>query len=295
LLKPGNRVTTASVSRHRLLAAALLLPLALAACGPKAKPLNNSNALEAAIDRGMGGIGTCVVLLDTKTGATIYQYNSAQVCRYQLPPCETFNIVTSLIGLDQGVVTPKAVFKWDGTPQPVTAWQTNADMAKAWQYQIGWWFQKLATEIGRDHYANALGVMGYGNGQFSGPPGAFWQGPHAGGALQLSTRAQAAFLQRLYAGKILLSNNAAQTVEGLMSSETRATAAGPAVMSGQVGSCPSQADGSRSVGWWVGRLVTPRRDVVFAASIEGATAPPGEEVESAFKDALSDAGLWPSD
>jgi beta-lactamase class D len=280
---------------NRSLATLLLLGLALTACGPKAKPLNNSNALESAIDRGMGGIGTCVVLLDAKTGATIYQYNSAQVCRYRLPPCETFNIVTSLVGLDQGVVTPKAVLKWDGTPQPVTAWQTNANMAKAWQYQIGWWFQKLATQIGHDRYANALGVMGYGNGDLSGPAGAFWQGPHAGGALALSTREQAAFLRRLYAGKILLANAAATTVEGLMSSETRNTAAGPAVMSGQVGSCPSQADGSRSVGWWVGRLTTPKRDMVFAASVEGATAPPGEEVESAFKDALSDAGLWPSD
>jgi beta-lactamase class D len=283
------------VTRHRPIAAALLLTLALAACGPKAKPLNNSNALEAAIDRGMGGIGTCVVLLDTKTGATIYQYNSAQVCRYRLPPCETFNVVTSLVGLDQGLVTPKAVFKWDGTPQPVTAWQTNADMAKAWQYQIGWWFQKLATEIARDRYAKALGVMGYGNRDLTGPPGTFWQGPHAGGGLQLSTREQAAFLQRLYAGQIPLANGAAQTVEALMSGETRNTAAGPAVMTGQVGSCPSQADGSRSVGWWVGRLTTPKRDLVFAASIEGPTAPPGEEVESAFKDALSDAGLWPSD
>jgi beta-lactamase class D len=280
---------------NRSLATLLLLGLALTACGPKAKPLNNSNALESAIDRGMGGIGTCVVLLDAKTGATIYQYNSAQVCRYRLPPCETFNIVTSLVGLDQGVVTPKTLLKWDGTPQPVTAWQTNANMAKAWQYQVGWWFQKLATQIGHDRYANALGVMGYGNGDLSGPAGAFWQGPHAGGALALSTREQAAFLRRLYAGKILLANAAAATVEGLMSSETRNTAAGPAVMSGQVGSCPSQADGSRSVGWWVGRLTTPKRDMVFAASVEGATAPPGEEVESAFKDALSDAGLWPSD
>ena len=39
----------------RSLATLLLLGLALTACGPKAKPLNNSNALESAIDGGMGG------------------------------------------------------------------------------------------------------------------------------------------------------------------------------------------------------------------------------------------------
>lgn len=279
----------------RSLAAAFLVLLSLSACGPKARPLNNSDALESAIDRGMGGIGTCVVLLDTKTGATIYQYNSPQVCNYPLPPCETFNIVTSLVGLDQGVVTPKTVFKWDGAPQPVTAWQTNADMQKAWQNQIGWWFQRLAGQIGHDRYVQALGPMGYGNRNIAGPATAFWQGPQAGGQLLLSTRQQATLLQRLYAGRITLANGAATSVEGLMSSETRNSAAGPAVMSGQTGACASQPDGSRHVGWWVGRLTTPKRDVVFAASIEGANAPPGEEVEQALKDALADAGLWPSD
>lgn len=275
----------------RLRIAALLLAIALAGCGPKPKPLNNSDALESAIDRGMGGVGTCVVLLDAKTGGMIYQYNTDQVCKYRLPPCETFDIVTALVGLDQALITPQTTFKWDGTPQPVTAWQTNAGLKKAWQYEIAWWFQKLASEIGHDGYAKALSAMGYGNQNLGGAAQAFWMGPQGGGKLMLSTREQAAFLQRLYAGRIPLAHNAAATVEGLLSSETR----GGATMTGQTGSCPSQADGSRSVGWWVGRLITPKRDMVFAASIEGPTAPPGEQVQSAFKDAMSDAGLWPSD
>jgi beta-lactamase class D len=279
----------------RSLTILLLSALALAGCGPKAKPLNNTNsgALEAAIDRGMGGIGTCVMLVDTKTGALVYQYNSEQVCRYRLPPCATFNIVTGLVGLDQGVVTPATVFKWDGSQQPVTAWQTDANMAKAWQDQIGWWFQRLAKQVGHDRYAQALGAMGYGDRNLGGPATAFWQGPQAGGQLSLSTREQAFFLQRLYAGKLVLANDAVRSVEALMASETRNGPDGASVMTGQTGTCASQADGTRSVGWWVGRLVTPRRDVVFAASLEGATAPPGEELEHAFKDAMADAGLWP--
>ncbi|HLK23161.1 MAG TPA: penicillin-binding transpeptidase domain-containing protein [Caulobacteraceae bacterium] len=275
----------------RLLPIAVAFSLALAGCGPKAKPLSNSDALESAIDRGMGGVGTCVVLLDAKTGGTVYQYNTDQVCKYRLPPCETFNVVTGVLGLDRGIVTPTTVFKWDGSPQPVTAWQTNADLAKAWKYEIAWWFQKLAGEIGRDSFAKALAQMGYGNQNLGGATGAFWMGPQNGGKLALSTREQATFLERLYAGRFPLGHDAASTVEGLFSSDTRAGA----TMSGQTGSCPSQADGSRRVGWWVGRLTTPKRDIVFAASIEGPTAPPGEEVESGFKDAMSDAGLWPSD
>ena len=277
--------------RRRPLATVLLLALALAACGPKAKPLNNSDALESAIDRGMGGAGTCVVLLDARTGGTIYQYNTDQVCKYRLPPCETFDIVTSLVGLDQGTITPETVVKWDGTPQPVTPWQTNANMAKAWSYEIAWWFQKLADRIGHDGMAKALATMGYGNQNISGATQAFWMGPQGGGKLMLSTREQAAFLQRIAAGRIPLTHGAVPKVGSLMTSETR----GSASMTGQTGACPSNADGSRRVGWWVGRLTTPKRDIVFAASVEGPTAPPGQEVAHAFKDAMSDAGLWPSD
>ena len=135
--------------------------MALAACGPKAKPLNNSNALESAIDRGMGGIGTCVVLLDAKTGATIYQYNSAQVCRYRLPPCETFNIVTEPVGLDQGVVTPTPCSS--GTARPAgTAWQTDADIAKAYSTRSTGGFS-AGHRIGHDRYATRLAID-YGNG-----------------------------------------------------------------------------------------------------------------------------------
>ena len=283
---------------RRAALAPFLLLLSLVACAPKAAQISNPDSLEAGIDKQIGGVGTCVVLMDTQSGALLYQYNSDVVCGTPLPPCPTFNIPNALIALDSGAITPTTVVKWDGTPQPVTAWQTNADMTKAYKNSIDWWWQDLANTVGHDGYVQALNRYGYGNKAVTGPATQFWEGPHVGGGLAISTRQQAEFIRRLYAGKLPVKTDTAAFVENLMVNETRSGAAaapGAYVMSGETGTCSSVADGSRSVGWWAGRLKTPKRDVVFAASLEAADGPPGEEVEQAMKDILADAGLWPQD
>ena len=274
----------------------LFLVLSLAACAPKSAPIKNPNTLESAIDKQMGGAGTCVILADTRTGEALYQYNADKACNAPLPPCATFNIVTDLVGLDQGLVTPRTVAKWDGSPQPVRAWQTDADATKAYKNQIDWWFQRLAGAIGHDRYAAALNGFDYGNKTVAGPLPLFWQGPHSGGGQTISTHQQVDFLRRLYTGKLPVKPGTAAFVQTLMVDESRngqSPNGQQFTISGETGSCPSQEDGSRSVGWWVGRLKTPTRDLVFAASVEAAGGPPGEEIEQTLKDIFADAGLWP--
>jgi beta-lactamase class D len=280
------------VSARRL--ASLLLVLPLVACGPKPAPLAHTDALEAAVDKELGGVGTCVVMLDSKTGATLFQYNLDNVCNAPRPPCGTFNVAATLIGLDDGVITPSTVFKWDKSPQPVSAWQTDADIAKAYKNQVGWWFERLASQVGAQRLSQGLDRLGYGNRSTAGPATGFWNGPQAGGKLAISTRQQAQFMRRLYGGQLPVSAQTASAVEALLVNETRTGASGGKyVMSGQTGSCATEADGSRSVGWWVGHFQSPTRDVVFAASVEAPTAPPGTEVEGAIKDIFSGQGYWP--
>ena len=75
-----------------------------------------------------------------------------------------------------------------------------------------------------------------------------------------------------------------------MPSESR----GDVTFSGKAASCDTAPDGSRSVGWSIGRLKAPDRDLVFAASIEGQNVFPGFEVENRLKAAFAAAGLWPA-
>lgn len=270
--------------------AALTAALALAACAPPPRDRLDQDRLNADIDQSIGGLGTCVILRDTRSGRKVYQYGQFDICSAQLPPCETFEPAAALIGLDAGLITPKTVFKWDGTPQPTAAWQVDADLAQAFRGSIGWWFAALSERVGRDRYASALRAFGYGNKNPAGPIVSFWQGPARGGGLTISPGGQANFMRRLYAGKLAVKPASLQTVQALMVNEAR----GAAQMSAIAASCPDQADRGRGVGWWVGRLKSPTRDLVFAAVVEAAEPPPGSEVGDSLKDAFTDVGLWPA-
>jgi beta-lactamase class D len=132
--------------------------------------------------------------------------------------------------------------------------------------------------------------MGYGQGKPVGDPLAFWQGPAAGGGLFISTNDQAAFLRRLYLGKLPVSAAAARTVQGLMVEETH----GAATLSGVTGSCSSIADNSRELGWWAGRIQGPKRNLIFAVSMEGVNALPGMEIRTRLTPILVQSGLLPA-
>lgn len=277
----------------------LIAALALAACSPSGglklpgKPLGfDKSRLEAGVDDRFGGVGTCVIIADTKSGAEVYRYNSNGVCMRRLPPCATYEIANDLIGLDAGAVGPNSVLRWDKTPQPVSSWQQDSDLRTAFKESMAWWDAKVATTVGAQALKARLKAFGYGDKAAERPLNSFWQGPAQGGGLAISTREQASFLHRLYAGKLPVQPANLDFMKSVMVDEIRSGS----TMSGKSGSCPSVADGSRQVAWWVGRLETPQHDWVFAASMEGGNenALPGIEIQERVKSVFADAGLWPA-
>jgi beta-lactamase class D len=250
----------------------------------------DKGALEAALDKSLGGPTTCVLLVDARNGSDVYRYGLNTACARPLPPCATFHIPSALIALDAGAATPTTMFKWDHTPQPAKAWEHDVDMTAAFKQSINWVFQQLAHKLGAGAYEAGLKTLDYGDHHVSGPIDAFWQGPEAGGTLGVSTRDQARFLQRLYAGKLAVKAQSAVFVTSNMVDEIRSGS----TMSGRTGTCPSIADGSRQVGWWIGRVKGPKSDYVFAASIEGENALPGLEVQTRIKQSFARAGIWPA-
>jgi beta-lactamase class D len=197
--------------------------------------------------------------------------------------------VIALIGLDAGLVTPQTVVKWDGSSQPSKAWETDADMTKAFHAAIGWWFGRLSSQIGQARYAERLKAFGYADAPTT-PITSFWQGPAHGGSMGLSTEAQAGFAQRMFAGKLPVKASSVAAVTAAMENDPH----NGAMMTAIAGSCADISDQSRGVGWYVGRLKSGDRDLTFAASVEAAAPPPGSDVGDNLKAAFADAGLWPA-
>ncbi len=252
-------------------------------------PVFDTQILDAQLDSAIGGPDTCAVIVDAASGDELYRYGDHAVCNRPLAPCATFNAPMALIGLDSEAINSGTVFAYDGSPQPAADWRKDADLASAFRWDTPWWWKRLAQTIGPDRFAQRLSAFGYGQGRPIGDPLAFWQGPAAGGGLFISTNGQAAFLRRLYAGSLPVGAAAAQTVQGLMVQEQR----GDTTLSGLVASCASIADNSRNLGWWIGRIQNPRRNVIFAFSMEGQNALPGMEIRSRAEPILAQAGLLP--
>ena len=67
--------------------AALLAVLVLAGCGPREPRLPNA-ALDQAIGASIGDPSTCVLIVDARTGKTVYSYNAGFDCVRGLPACD---------------------------------------------------------------------------------------------------------------------------------------------------------------------------------------------------------------
>jgi beta-lactamase class D len=286
-----NRISCFARSAGMLAAAALLASCSLL----PGKGRIDHDKLDAALNNRLGGASTCVVLIDVKTGLIVYQFGADDVCMAQLPPCDTFDVPAALLGLDQGVITPQSIYKWDGSPQPVAAWQTDADLPKAYHDGIRWWWEDLSQAIGHDRVADGLKRFGYGNKLADGPERSFWEGPRNGGTLGISTRQQAGFFRRFYTGNLGAKPATNSLIQGLLVDEVRDDSRlGQATITSAPGLCAVDPAGARAVGWSAGRLTTRDRDLTFAASVVGENAPPGVEVQQKLKDAFADAGLWPA-
>ena len=256
----------------------------------------DKDRFEAALDTAVGGPDTCFVLKDVVTGADRYRYGAETVCGRPQTPCATFEIPMAVIGLSDGKVTPGQVWKWDGKVQPYGAWQHDMDLQAAWRAGAEWWFQRLALAIGQDRFKHALSEFGYGQGGPAGRPDAFWMGPAAGGGLYLTTHNQADILRKLAQGALRGGKPEAQAaVQDLMADITR----GDTQLYDLGASCPSNADASRDVSWWIGRIRAPtvagrRRDLVFALSVESARPLSGLEIRNRMLPILTRAGLLPA-
>jgi beta-lactamase class D len=283
-VRPAGRATTLLVAAGLALTGCDKLP------GHGAKLGIDKDRFEAALDPAVGGPDTCVVIKDTATGAELYRYGAESACNRPLAPCGAFQIPLTVIGLSDGKVAPGQVFKWDGKVQPYKLWERDFDLQGAWRAGAVWWFQRLAAEVGPDRFRQALSAFDYGQGKPIGRPDAFWMGPAAGGGLYISTRNQADILRKLARGALPAKPEAQAAVQALMTDVTR----GQTQLYDLGARCPSIADASRDVSWWVGRIKGPDRDLVLALSIESANPLSGLEIRNRMLPILTQAGLLPA-
>ncbi len=103
--------------------------------------------------------------------AVVYNASDSQYMLYnrelalaRRPPCSTFKIVSSLLGMEYGVIEPEdSVRAWGNEIFWNENWNKDIDFQEAFQESCVWYFREVIDEIGKERMQEGLDGLQYGN------------------------------------------------------------------------------------------------------------------------------------
>lgn len=175
------------------------------------------------------------------------------------PPCSTFKIANTLIGLETGVI-PDTRFslRWDGTKRDFEAWNRDHDVRSAMRDSVVWFYQEVARRIGLERMREWTARLRYGNARIEGRVDAFWLDD---GSLHITPREQVDFLRRLRAHELTGQRRNADAVVEVLPIDR----AHHFVLRAKTGLCTERG---RAVGWYVGYAQDGVRTWTFATRLD---------------------------
>lgn len=205
------------------------------------------------------GYEGCFVLFDmNKNEYTIFNQQKSQK---QVPPCSSFKIVNSLIGLETKVVEDEnTTFKWDGTKYLIESWNKDHTLKTAISNSVVWYYQKLASQVGEEKMQDYLNKVNYGNKDISGGITKFW----LQSSLKISPKEQVDILRKFYDYQLPFSKKNIDIVKKIIAlSEDNG-----AKLSGKTGSGSKLNSDKYINGWFVGYVEKDKNIYIFATNIE---------------------------
>lgn len=109
-----------------------------------------------------GGINGTAVIFDPAENC--YLIHNPELSLTRRSPCSTFKIVSSLIGIKNGVIDPEhSIRKWSGETFWNENWNRDIDFYDAFRASCVWYFREVIDEIGKDTMQEELNALRYGN------------------------------------------------------------------------------------------------------------------------------------
>jgi beta-lactamase class D len=176
-------------------------------------------------------------------------------------PASTFKIVNSLIALEEKVIKPSEILKWDGENKTfknkvIASWNSNTDIEKAFKNSTIWFYVELSKKIGRKIYKKYLKKINYGNLKLSEKGFDFWNY----GDFAVSPNQQINFLLRLYKNELPFSKDNMEYVKKIMIQEKTDNY----VLRGKIG---WDIKKGKEIGWYIGYVEAKSNIYFFATRI----------------------------
>lgn len=168
------------------------------------------------------GINGCVLFYNAaQKQGEVYQLD---LTNRQASPCSTFKIVSTLMGLHEGVLKDvNSKMGYDGkTKYPFEAWNTDLNLKDAFASSCVWYFRKVIDGVGEEKVASTLEALQYGNCDIS-----KWQGDGINGSpdvdgfwlessLQISPMQQVQVLSKIFEEKAIFTDKERQILKDVM-------------------------------------------------------------------------------
>lgn len=183
----------------------------------------------------------------------------------QLPPCSTFKIWNSLIGLELGLISAagEPFHEWDGTVRSIPEWNQDLTLRESFQASCVPAFQVLARRIGQREMDIWLKRLDYGNADTSSGLDVFWLPEEGRSPLLISPREQAERIRRLVTGELGITPKTERVLRELLLA--RQTARG--TLFGKTGT--GRIAPHTNVGWYVGWIESGSTLRPFACTLFG--------------------------
>ena len=169
-------------------------------------------------------------------------------------PASTFKIPNSLIALEVGALKDAdEVFRYDGKPRRVAAWQKDMTLREAVTASNVPVFQEIARRVGLENYKAWLSKLDYGNRETGEIVDRFW----LDGPLTISAIEQARFLARFAEQALPMSARSQAIVRDIIRIEEK---------DGRALFAKTGWDGK--IGWWAGWVEREDRKTAFALNMD---------------------------
>ncbi len=198
-----------------------------------------------------------ILILDYKSMKFIS--NNFERAKTGFLPASTFKIPNTIIGLETRVVnTNEVIFKWDGQPRRIEAWEKDMDLKQAFRSSCVPCYQELARKVGATRMKMMLEKLIYGNMKVdSSNIDIFW----LEGESKISQMEQVDFLERFYFKKLPISDSTHQLMKNILIEEEGQGY----VLSAKTGWAIRN---DNNIGWYVGYIEKSGEVYFFAVNIE---------------------------
>ncbi len=261
------------------------IPILLCAMTMVATSCHTSQHSLSAANDAFGELDGALVLVDCSSDRVrIYRPDAANTC---LPPCSTFKIVNSLIGIEEGFVTApqQSFYQWDGIERSIPTWNRDLSFREAFQASCVPAFQNLARQIGSERMQGWIDKIGYGNRDISAGIDVFWLPSGGRQTILISPVEQARMIQRIIAGDVPFSSQTLAVLKDLMFIKN--TEVGR--LYGKTGS-GTDANGTFVLGWFVGYVESKGNTYAFACTAQGENVM-SREARTIVESVLKEQGL----